>query len=59
MIEKYLEMLLDSPEAVLSVLDLIGHYMDLIKKRPNTGGMRFTNNARKTSNLQNQNYEND
>ena len=33
--------------------------MDLIEKKPTTGGMRFTNNARKTSNLQNQNYEND
>ena len=33
--------------------------MDLIEKKPITGGMKFINNVRKTSNLQNQNYEND
>ena len=59
MIEKYLEMLLVSAEAVLSVFGFNRSLYDLIKKRPTTGGMRFTNNARKTSNLQNQNYEND
>ncbi len=57
--EKYLEMLLDLLRQYYQYLDLIGHYLDMIEKRPINGGMRFTNNARKTSNLQNQNYEND
>ena len=52
-------MLLDSAEAVLSVFGFNRSLYGFDKKRPITGGMRFTNNARKTSNLQNQNYEND
>ncbi len=50
---------LDSAEAVLSVFGFNRSLYGFDKKRPTTGGMRFTSNARKTSNLQNQNYEND
>jgi len=57
--EKYLEMLLDSAEAVVSVFGFNRSLYGFDKKSATTGGMRFTNNARKTSNLQNQNYEND
>jgi hypothetical protein len=46
MIEKYLEMLLDSAEAVLSVFGFNRSLYGFDKKRPTTGGMRFTSNAR-------------
>jgi len=52
-------MLLDSAEAVVSVFGFNRSLYGFDKKSATTGGMRFTNNARKTSNLQNQNYEND
>ena len=55
--EKYLEMLLDSAEAVLSYLGLIGHYLGLTKRKTIIGGMRYISNVRETFNQRKQSYE--
>ena len=55
--EKYLEMLLDSAEAVCQYLNLIGHYLDLIRKSV-TGGTNLTSSVRKILNHQKQSCKN-
>ena len=56
--EKYLEMLLDSAEAVLSVFGFNRSQFGFERKKTYHWWNEIINNARKTSDLQNQNYEN-
>jgi DNA polymerase elongation subunit (family B) len=44
--EKYLEILLDSAESVLSVFGFSRHYLDLTKRKAASGGMRYISNVR-------------
>jgi len=55
--EKYLELLLDSAEAVLSVFGFNRVQFGFDRKKSTIGGMKFINNVREILNRQNQNYK--